>query len=194
MSKRVFELAKELNTTSKRLMEKMKEINIEAKSHMSLVDDDQIDRLYKHIGVVNRTLVSGSDEGTNTEPAEKQESQLVRKSIPRIIRKTEIIIHDDDYSADANKEKKKKGRKNYVRTSSSTDGLMSGLQRGNDDVISSNKKQNVAAGGNTKKEQSDSKKSADPSKNQPIQMPRVRRQAKLHSPLRVAEAWAEPVF
>lgn len=163
-------------------MEKMKEINIEAKSHMSLVDDDQIDRLYKHIGVVNRTLVSGSDEGTNTEPAEKQESQLVRKSIPRIIRKTEIIIHDDDYSADANKEKKKKGRKNYVRTSSSTDGLMSGLQRGNDDVISSNKKQNVAAGGNTKKEQSDSKKSADPQKAKEKKVETVQKKEKKVTP------------
>ena len=63
MSKRVHELAKELNTTSKRLMEKMEEINIKVKSHMSLLDDEQLDRLYKHIGVVNRNLISGSDEG-----------------------------------------------------------------------------------------------------------------------------------
>jgi len=33
--KRVYELAKELNTTSKRLMEKLEEINIVVKNHMS---------------------------------------------------------------------------------------------------------------------------------------------------------------
>ena len=98
MSKRVYELAKELNTTSKRLMEKMEEINIKVKSHMSLLDDEQLDRLYKHIGVVNRNLISGSDEGSSTNQPEQPGNQLIRKSIPRIIRKTEIIIHDDDAS------------------------------------------------------------------------------------------------
>ena len=73
-------------------MEKMEEINIQVKSHMSLVDDDQIDRLYKHIGVVNRDLVTGSDEGNNADQSEKQESQLVRKSIPRIIRKLRLLF------------------------------------------------------------------------------------------------------
>ena len=49
MSKRVFELAKELNTTSKRLIEKLGEINIIVKSHMSLLEEEGLDRLYKHI-------------------------------------------------------------------------------------------------------------------------------------------------
>jgi len=140
LSKRVHELAKELNTTSKRLMEKMEEINIKVKSHMSLLDDEQLDRLYKHIGVVNRNLISGSDEGSSTNQPEQPGNQLIRKSIPRIIRKTEIIIHDDDAS-DINAEKqKKKSRKSYVRTSTSTDGLMAGLRREHDDIISSIRK------------------------------------------------------
>ncbi len=145
-------------------MEKMEEINIQVKSHMSLVDDDQIDRLYKHIGVVNRDLVTGSDEGNNADQSEKQESQLVRKSIPRIIRKTEIIIHDDDYNADVNKEKKKKGRKSYVRTSSSTDGLMSGLQRGNDNIVIPSKKQEPTTSGKTKKGRSSPKNNIEQKK------------------------------
>jgi len=141
LSKRVFELAKELNTTSKRLMEKMEEINIKVKSHMSLLDDDQLDRLYKHIGVVNRNLISGTDEGSSANQPEQPKNQLVRKSIPRIIRKTEIIIHDDDDVNDINKDKqKKKGKRGYVRTSTSTDGLMAGLQREHDDLISSIRK------------------------------------------------------
>ena len=141
MSKRVFELAKELNTTSKRLMEKLEEINIKVKSHMSLLDDEQLDRLYEHIGVVNRNRISGSDEGNSVDQPEQPGSQLIRKSIPRIIRKTEIIIHDEDDYNDINKDKQNKKNKNgYVRASSSTDGLRAGLKREDDDLISSIRK------------------------------------------------------
>lgn len=130
MSKRVFELARELNTTSKRLIEKLEEINIKVKSHMSLLDDDELDRLYDHIGVVNRDRISGSDDDGSSTEQSKQTEIPVRKTIPRIIRKTEIIIHDDDYE-NVNREKKK-NRRGIVRPSSSTDGLMAGLQRGGD--------------------------------------------------------------
>ncbi|HEY8499561.1 MAG TPA: translation initiation factor IF-2 N-terminal domain-containing protein, partial [Clostridia bacterium] len=95
MSKRVFELAKELNTTSKRLMEKLAEINISVKSHMSLLEEDELERLYKHIGVVNRSRVDGSDEKSAADQQEEPDNLIARKNIPRIIRKTEIIIHDD---------------------------------------------------------------------------------------------------
>ena len=133
MSKRVFELAKELNTTSKRLMEKLEEINVSVKSHMSLLEEDELNRLYKHIGIVNRNRVESSDDGVNVDQQEQADNQI-RKSIPRIIRKTEIIIHDDDYEREMrDREKNKnKNKKNFVRTSSSTDGLMAGLARGND--------------------------------------------------------------
>lgn len=141
MSKRIFELAKELNTTSKRLMEKLEEINIKVKSHMSLLDDEQLERLYEHIGVVNRNRISGSDEGTSTDQPEQPGSQLIRRSIPRIIRKTEIIIHDDNEANDIDMDKQnKKGKKGYVRTSSSTDGLRAGLKREDDILITSIRK------------------------------------------------------
>ncbi|NLO40002.1 MAG: translation initiation factor IF-2 [Ruminiclostridium sp.] len=144
MSKRVFELAKELNTTSKRLIEKLEEINISVKSHMSLLEEDELNRLYKHIGIVNRDRVEGSDDGVNVDQQEQVEVQI-RKSIPRIIRKTEIIIHDDDYEReirDRNKNKGSSNKKGYVRTSSSTDGLMAGLARGNDSHGSNTRKHN----------------------------------------------------
>ncbi len=144
MSKRVFELAKELNTTSKRLIEKLEEINISVKSHMSLLEEDELNRLYKHIGIVKRDRVDGSDGGVNVDQQEQAEVQI-RKSIPRIIRKTEIIIHDDDYEReirDRNKNKGPANKKGYVRTSSSTDGLMAGLARGNDSHGSNTRKHN----------------------------------------------------
>ena len=135
MSKRIFELAKELNTTSKRLIEKLEEINIKVKSHMSLLEEDELDRLYKHIGIVNRNRVEGSDDAANADQPEQAENQI-RRGIPRIIRKTEIIIHDDEYERDSrDKDKNKnKSKKSIVRTSSATDGLMAGLTRGNENV------------------------------------------------------------
>ena len=136
MSKRVFELAKELNTTSKRLMEKLEEINIKVKSHMSLLEEDELNRLYKHIGIVSRNRVEGSDDGMNVDQQEQVETQI-RKNIPRIIRKTEIIIHDDDYERDMREKdkNKNKNKRSFVRTSSSTDGLMAGMARGNDNQM-----------------------------------------------------------
>lgn len=50
---RIYELAKELNTTSKRLIEKLAEINIDVKNHMSYLDVQKLEALYKHIGVVS---------------------------------------------------------------------------------------------------------------------------------------------
>lgn len=162
MSKRVFELAKELNTTSKRLIEKLGEINIIVKSHMSLLEEDELDRLYKHIGVVNRNLVEGSDDANSDDQQEPVETQ-VRKSIPRIIRKTEIIIHDDGYERDMRDRdrEKKKSRKGYVRTSSSTDGLMAGLRRGSDNEIPTIRKHTKDSTSQAKEQPSVRKKAED---------------------------------
>jgi len=140
LSKRVFELAKELNTTSKRLMEKLAEINISVKSHMSLLEENELEKLYKHIGVVNRSRVDGSDEKSAADQQEEPDNLVVRKNIPRIIRKTEIIIHDDDYIHDSREKEKKKNKRSFVRTSSSTDGLMAGLRRDGDSYIPSIRK------------------------------------------------------
>ena len=119
-------------------LEKLEEIKIPVKSHMSLLEEDELNRLYKHIGIVSKNRVEGSDDGVNVDQQEQVDNQ-VRKNIPRIIRKTEIIIHDDDYEREIRDRNKNKNttnntsnKKNFVRTSSSTDGLMAGLARGND--------------------------------------------------------------
>lgn len=101
---RVYELAKELNTTSKRLMEKLAEININLKNHMSLLEDDQLEALYKHIGVKVKPDESAQEQGQESKPAkgeQKTEPRRETRDIPRIIRKTEIIINTkkDDYDS-----------------------------------------------------------------------------------------------
>jgi len=127
---KIHELAKELNVTSKRLMEKLNEINIYPKSHMTTLEDDELERLYKHIGVVRR----GKDDA-NSPPSDgdsRHDLPEAKKSAPRIIRKTEVIFHDDPVDQE---QKDKKERKTIVRASDSNDGLMAGFTRKKDSAV-----------------------------------------------------------
>jgi len=89
---RVYELAKELNTTSKRLMEKLAEINIEVKNHMSLLDEHELKALYKHIGVISHEDKKSDNEENKVSPAVQAKTDIKKetKNAPRIIRTTEI--------------------------------------------------------------------------------------------------------
>jgi len=146
---RVYELAKELNTTSKRLMEKLAEINIIVKNHMSLLDSDELNALYDHIGVIRRDDTNKPEGNKNAESAvapnvdRKKEEKKDRRDIPTIIRKTEIIIDtkaensDSKSSSKQNKPKKngKNDRKNtgngweVIRASDASSGLRAGFVR-----------------------------------------------------------------
>jgi translation initiation factor IF-2 len=114
---RVYELAKELNTTSKRLIEKLSEIDIKVKNHMSYLEADEIQALYKHIGMMSNEEdkdkdkdkaeqekktgpamskdIASSIKQENKKTAEKKDEKTIRKG-PRIIRKTEIVINTKD--------------------------------------------------------------------------------------------------
>jgi translation initiation factor IF-2 len=115
---RVYELAKELNTTSKRLMEKLGEINIDVKNHMSLLEPDQLTALYKHIGIVKhddnkRIDLEEKKTGDMQSKADsKKDSKKDTKSVPRIIRTTEIII---DSKNDSKEQVKNEAPKNEIR-------------------------------------------------------------------------------
>lgn len=134
---KIHELAKELNVTSKRLMEKLNEINIFPKSHMTTLENDELERLYKHIGVVKRVMNDTDSTVNDTEAKIEPAESMVRKNAPRIIRKTEVIVHDD---IPLHENKDKKERKSYVRSSESNDGLMAGFTRGKDSLVTNVKK------------------------------------------------------
>ena len=94
---RVYELAKEMNTSSKRLMEKLEEINIHVKNHMSLLDDHELDALYKHIGIIKHDDKKVDTEEKKAAPVAPPKTDVKKdskdvKHAPRIIRTTEIII------------------------------------------------------------------------------------------------------
>jgi len=131
---RVYELAKELNTTSKRLIEKLSEIDIKVKNHMSYLEADEMQALYRHIGMVRNENQEKIEQEKKTEPSmsktidsgKKQESQKIGKKEdekairkgPRIIRKTEIVINtkDEEKSGIQNRQNDSKNEQNIGRT------------------------------------------------------------------------------
>lgn len=131
---KIHELAKELNVASKRLIEKLNEIGIYPKSHMTALEPDEVERLYKHIGVVQRD--KNEDDSSKSDPDSKAEQAetLARKNAPRIIRTTKVIIHDEP----PEEEVKPKQQKPIVRSSNSNDGLMAGFVRGSNDTLITN--------------------------------------------------------
>ena len=138
---RVYELAKELNTTSKRLMEKLAEINIVVKNHMSLLEDNELEALYKHIGVIKHDGKKTEQEEKKAVPVSqtqlKPEQKKDMKSAPRIIRTTEIIINSKNESKEYGKadfsrnDSKSSRRSEYIVSSDSNSGLRSGFVRDN---------------------------------------------------------------
>ena len=140
---RIYELAKELNTTSKRLMEKLAEININVKNHMSLLEPHELDALYKHIGVIKHDDKKEEDKRTGTPDTfhsadKKKDLKKDMKSAPRIIRTTEIVIDSRGEAGSAehggfSKKEPNQGhsKPSYVKTESSTSGLRPGYVRDN---------------------------------------------------------------
>ena len=153
---RVYELAKELNTTSKRLMEKLAEINVIVKNHMSLLEDHELDALYKHIGVIKHDDKKAEPEvkaapavpPPQPQPQQKPEQKKDAKSAPRIIRKTEIIINSKNENRDTQPSRQdyqqqrgdvrgrnggrndvRNDRRDYYHTSDSNSGLRAGFVR-----------------------------------------------------------------
>ncbi len=143
---RVYELAKELNTTSKRLMEKLAEINIIVKNHMSLLDEKELDALYRHIGVIRHDEKKEDAEEAKPAPAvpvqPRPEIRRERKNAPRIIRTTEIVINtksdSDTYGSGPGRDSAKNPRSAYIRSDDSNSGLLAGfVRKSGDDYIES---------------------------------------------------------
>jgi translation initiation factor IF-2 len=145
---RVYELAKELNTTSKRLIEKLAEIDISVKNHMSLIDQDELKALYDHIGIIQQDDKDNEKEEKKVEEVQRKTTsnknkRNMLKNAPRIIRTTEIWIESDDEKATPSNAKPTgthggktggHGRGNrrsrdYVKVADDTTGLRAGFVR-----------------------------------------------------------------
>jgi len=142
---RIYELAKELNTTSKRLMEKLAEINIIVKNHMSFLEEEEIKALYEHIGVIQYSdgkKAENEEKKAVATPQTTSDSKKDAKNKPRIIRKTEIILDTqnddrnvpglqkrDSYDERGKREPRGNRNRDFVKTADANSGLRAGFVR-----------------------------------------------------------------
>lgn len=98
---KIHELAKKLGLTSKELLEKAKSLNIEAKSHLSTLEE-------KDVELLEKTIKKKQENKAKEVKKEKNDS-------PVIIRR-EVIINDEEEQAKKKEEqdKRKEERKNSV--------------------------------------------------------------------------------
>lgn len=159
---RIYELAKDLNTTSKRLIEKLSEINIIVKNHMSYINDEEIKALYKHIGVVSHDQESQDDDSRKKPPApapapaprktvaeQGKMKESAQKSSHHIIRTREIFVDEkpsDKYKRESDARKEdgqghgkgdyKKGKKyGGIKVNVASSGLRTGFVRDTGPVV-----------------------------------------------------------
>ena len=117
---KLYELAKELNLTSKELLDKAKMIGIEVKSHLSGLEENDINR------IKNELLIKGDSEKANKKLVEKEVkkikdskkdsfSEKKTKEKPVIIRR-EVIFEDKKEKQEEKSYKESKNKKeNFVQ-------------------------------------------------------------------------------
>jgi translation initiation factor IF-2 len=130
---RVYEIAKELNTSSKRLMEKLDEIGVKVKNHMSLLEDNELKALYNHIGLYKDEHKANDEHAANNahkdivadknghlehkEEDARNKHDPLKKSGVRIVRKVEINL-DTKIEEDTAKEEKSSFNNDYPKQGS----------------------------------------------------------------------------
>ena len=103
---KVHELAKELNLTSKEVIERASKLGIELKSHLSSLEDGDIERIKENLGKAKSVEIKKVKE------APKKEKQ---EAAPVIIRRA-VIISDDEINKKEEEEKRRiqEQRKNNI--------------------------------------------------------------------------------
>ena len=94
---KVHELAKQLAKTSKEIISVAQELGIEIKSHMSSIEENDIEKIKKRL----------LGEKVETKKEEVKEQKEVKKESPVIIRR-QVIISDEEIKRKEEEEKKKK--------------------------------------------------------------------------------------
>lgn len=95
---KIHEIAKETGLTSKEIIEKAKELGIDAKSHMSAIEENEVEK-------IKQAFSKKEKKGSNKKGQEKSKEEK-KKEAPVIIRR-EVIITDEE---EKNKEREQKQR------------------------------------------------------------------------------------
>ena len=98
---KVHELAKELDLSSKEIIEKATALNIEIKSHLSSLEDSEVEKIKKSLQKTEKK----EKEAKDTE--NKKQAKKEKKDEPVIIRR-EVIVSEEELAKREEEEKKKK--------------------------------------------------------------------------------------
>ena len=97
---KIYELAKQLEKTSKEIIAVAQELGINAKTHMSSLEESEVEILKKKL----------SGDKTTTSKNKKEEAKEAKKESPVIIRR-QVIITDEEIKRKEEEERKKKQAK-----------------------------------------------------------------------------------
>ena len=100
---KVYELAKEVEKTSKEIIAVAEKLGIEVKSHMSSLED-------KDIELIKNDILGKKTDSSKAKKEEHKETKEVKKESPVIIRR-QVIISDEEIKKREEEEKKKKQEK-----------------------------------------------------------------------------------
>ena len=100
---KVYELAKEVEKTSKEIIAVAEKLGIEVKSHMSSLED-------KDIELIKKDILGKKTDSSKAKKEEHKETKEVKKESPVIIRR-QVIISDEEIKKREEEEKKKKQEK-----------------------------------------------------------------------------------
>ena len=100
---KIHELAKEIDKTSKDIIAVAQELGIEAKSHMSSLEEKDIERIKKKL--------SGDKVETKNKKEEVKEQKEAKKESSPVIIRRQVIISDEEIKRREEEEKKKKQEK-----------------------------------------------------------------------------------
>ena len=100
---KIHELAKEIDKTSKEIIAVAQELGIEAKSHMSSLEDKDIEKIKKKLSGEKVEVKAKKEEA-------KEQKEAKKESSPVIIRR-QVIISDEEIKRREEEEKKRKQEK-----------------------------------------------------------------------------------
>ena len=100
---KVHELAKEVDKTSKEIIAVAEKLGIKVKSHMSSLED-------KDVELIKNNILGQKSNSSKTKKEESKDVKEVKKESPVIIRR-QVIISDEEIKKREEEEKKKKQEK-----------------------------------------------------------------------------------
>ena len=110
---KIYDIAKELGLTSKEVLEIAKKLNVEAKSHLSAVEDKDIDRI--------KEMAKNMKKDNKKVNNEKQEKKVEKNDSPVIIRREVIIADENHQPKEAVKKEEKKNNIGFVERKQNKD-------------------------------------------------------------------------